>query len=185
MFEYKIFKNVMYEILGKENVIAINTLNIDLRYSKLVIKKGDTLKAETSNKYIKSSQIDSNLNIKEESHGVFTKHDDEVLILYIPEDTNFDKVEINAGADEIVIDTLNTSNLDFDIGAGKVTIKKIYVKTSASIDGGAGKMEIIDGAINNLDLDMGVGKTVLTSLITGRSTIDAGVGALDINLLGG
>ena len=172
-------------ITGEDITGNINTLNIDLRYSKLIIKKGETLKAETSNKYIKSSQIGSNLNIKEESHGVFSKHDNETLILYIPEDTNFDKVEINAGAGEIDIDALNASNLDFDIGAGKVTIKKLYVKTSASIDGGAGKMEILDGAINNLDLDMGVGKTVLTSLITGRSNIDAGVGALDINLLAG
>ena len=53
-----------------------------------------------------------------------------------------------------------------------------------SIEGGAGEINIDNADINNLDLDMGIGKLTLTAYLKGNSEINAGVGSINLNLIG-
>lgn len=160
----------------------VSILDIDVLYTNLVIKEGDILKAETNNKNIITSHNENKLIIKEKKHISFNNDND--LIVYIPKDFIFDGVSIDVGAGNFEIDALNTKILELDLGAGKTNIENLYVLGSADIDGGAGDFSILNGEINNLDLDIGVGKTTLTSTLLGKSEIDAGVGKLDITLIG-
>ena len=82
------------------------------------------------------------------------------------------------------IDKISTKNLDLELGAGKVDINQLIVLKDTEIEGGAGKITIKDGDIHNLDLEMGIGSLSLTSKLTGNNHIDAGVGEINLNLLG-
>lgn len=163
----------------------INRFEIDLAYSNLTIKKGETLKVETNNNRVKCRQKNSEIEIKEEKYNWFFNNENLDVIIYIPETLNLKEVEINNGAGEINIEYLHIEELEFELGAGKTNIDNLIVTRDCNINGGAGKVDILSGLINNLDLDMGVGEVNLSSILTGKNDIDAGVGNVNIDLLNG
>ena len=162
----------------------ISALNIEIAFTNLTIKTGDLLKAETDNNNIQFKQDNQKLEIKEKNKKWFSNYEEKELILYLPEDIEFKKVKINTGAGKIDIENLNTENLEFELGAGETEIQKLTVSKECKIDGGAGKLSIRESVINDLDLDMGVGEINLTSSLTGKNEINAGVGNLNIDLQG-
>lgn len=158
-----------------------NILSISLKSSKLTIKKGDNLEIENNIKYIVVNQDNNKLSIKEKSHfGSFSKNE---VVIYVPDDLLFDKVYISNGAGTIGIDNISTKELNLELGAGKISIDKLYVENEANIDSGAGEVIIDNAYIFNLDLDVGVGKFTLNSVLRGENDIDAGIGELNLNLL--
>ena len=160
------------------------TLDIELAFTNLTIKTGDSLKIETDNSNISYKQENQTLQIKEKNKKWFSNYVEKELILYLPEGIEFEKVKIATGAGKIDIETLKTGNLSFELGAGETEIQNLNVSKECEIDGGAGKLSIFSGTINDLDLDMGVGKVNLTSSLTGKNEINAGVGTLNIDLQG-
>lgn len=162
---------------------TIEKIDINLSATKLIIKTGEKLKAETNNDFIKIRQKNNQYFIEEKKQGLFRKYDNLELILYLPSDFYFDTVKIEAGAGSIKIDSLKTKHLKFDLGAGVTEIRNLEVLDKTSIESGAGEMKILNGNLHNLDLDMGVGKLSLTSNLTGKTTIEAGVGELNLNIL--
>lgn len=162
----------------------IKFLDIDVKSSNVIIKVGDTFKAEATNKYIKCKQDNEKIIITEKNHNWFKNSSKSELIVYIPEDMVLDGVEIDNGAGKIEIEKLSTRFLNLDLGAGKVKINNLSVLNDTEIDGGAGEVTIKNSSLNNLDLDMGVGKFVLDAEIFGNSKIDHGVGEAIITLIG-
>lgn len=162
----------------------ITTLDIDLAFTNLTIKTGDSLKIETDNSYINSKQEAQKLQIKEKNNNWFKNQSERNLVLYLPEGTEFEKVKIATGAGKVDIESINAQKLKFELGAGETEIQELIVAKDCKIDGGAGRMSILSGTINALDLDMGVGEVNITSTLSGNSDIDAGVGKLNINLQG-
>lgn len=160
----------------------ISSLKMELSYSNLTIKTGETLKLETSNSNVKCTQNNNKLVIQERTHMWNINNEASETILYIPENMKFDDIDIDAGAGEINIESLEAKKFSFEVGAGKVTINKLNVDKEADIEGGAGSVSILSGTINNLDLNMGVGEFNLKSELTGKSDIDAGIGKVDIEL---
>lgn len=161
----------------------IYELEVDLDVSNLTIKEGESLKAETSNKYIKMNQNGNILTIKEKDKNLFTSDNSGELIIYIPKDYIFNKVEIDMGAGKLNISDLISRELELDLGAGKSIINNLNVLNGATLDGGIGSINITGGVINNMKLEVGVGNINLNSIITGGSYINAGVGKLDLNIL--
>ena len=160
----------------------VATLDIDVAFTNLIIKKGDFLIAETNNKGINCKQNNQNLQIKEKQPNWFSRNYKDDLVVYIPENLEFEKVRINAGAGKIQIENINTENLYLELGAGETIIEKLNVTNYCKIESGAGKVSILSGNINELNLDMGVGKFEVTSVITGNSKINAGIGNLELNI---
>ncbi len=158
-------------------------LDIDVSSSNIIIKKGDTFKAETNNKYINSKQDNNKLYITEKKHNLVYDNDNE-LIIYIPDDFIFDGVVIDAGAGKVNIEALSTKQLYLNLGAGKVDINNLNVLENAKIEGGAGDLSITATDIHNLDLNMGIGKLSLISKLTGNNEIDCGVGEMNLSLIG-
>ena len=180
--EDKTIKDDMSMINFENGEVA--TLDIDVAFTNLIIKKGDNLIAETNNKDINCKQNNQNLQIKEKQHNWLSRNNKGDLVVYIPENLEFEKVKINAGAGKIQIENINTENLYLELGAGETIIEKLNVKDDCKIESGAGKVSIISGNINELNLDMGVGKFEITSAITGNSKINAGIGNLELNIKG-
>lgn len=166
-----------------ETLDDIAILNIDCKATNINILRGDIFKAETDNKYITVKQYNNKIIIKERNHNWFTNNNYD-LNIYIPSNMIFEDVDIDTGAGKITIESLITKDLDLELGAGKTSIDELIVLNSADIDTGAGNVIISNGNINNLDLDLGLGKVELTAKIMGNSKIDAGVGAVILNLIG-
>ena len=180
--EDEIIKDEMSKINFENSEVA--TLDIDVAFTNLIIKKGDLLLAETNNKNINCIQNNQNLQIKENQHSLFSKNDTGDLVIYIPEDLEFKKVKINSGAGKIQIENINAEKLYLELGAGETIIEKLNVTDDCKIESGAGKVSILSGNINELNLDMGVGKFEVTSALTGNSKINAGIGNLELNIQG-
>ena len=185
-----IFFNVKEAITNTENfeevidnypIEEITNLDIEINYSKLEIKNGDTFKIECNNEKIYTEKKGNKIEIKEKNNW-FNKQETSNITIYIPENKIFERTEIEAGAGEINIDKLQTNNLTFSIGAGKVQINELEVFEKAEIEGGAGKADIISGELHNLDLEMGLGELNLTRKLIGNNVIEQGIGKLSINL---
>ena len=63
-----------------------------------------------------------------------------------------------------------------------MTAKEINVYEKATINGGAGNINIYSGTINNLNLKLGAGNASIESDLTGSNTLTTGVGKLNLGL---
>lgn len=157
----------------------INSLDIDLHATNLIIKIDEKVSVQTNNSYINVKEELGVLKIEEEGNMTTNSKD---LIVYIPSSI-LDEIEIETGAGTIYADALNTNKLDLNLGAGTVTLLKVD-SDIAKIDGGTGKFEIRDGRINNLDFDAGIGEVYIKSKLEGSNKIDTGVGKVTLDLIG-
>ena len=178
------------DVFSKEELIdsitydvksSIENLDIKVNSTKLNIINGESFKVTTNSNKIKVNEVNGKLEIIDKSNKMIK---DKELTITIPNNYNFRDVKIDLGAGETVIDKLSALIIDIEMDAGKLTINDIEAVNSMDIDGSAGEILILNCKVNNLDLDMGVGKSSVHGLITGKSKIDAGVGQLNINLLG-
>ena len=175
--------NITENLRELEFTMDTSNLDIDVTSSNIIFKTGDSFKIETNNKKIELKETNDELKIKEKKRNYFNRKNSD-LVITVPVDYKFNKVEIDSGAGVVDIAKLNTEILDFDLGAGKVDVDNLNVLEKTSIEGGAGKISIKNSIINNLDLDMGVGELTLNSLVIGNSKINAGVGKLTLDLIG-
>lgn len=182
-----LFDNDKNSVVEKLTDLVINSdtllLDIDVSSSNIIIREGDTFKAESNNKYINSRQDNNKLYITERKINLLNNKDNE-LIIYIPADFVMDAVLIDTGAGKVNIESLSTKELYLNLGAGKVDINNLNVLEKTKIDGGAGDLTINAIDIHNLDLSMGIGKLSLTSKLIGNSKIDCGVGEMNLSLIG-
>lgn len=162
----------------------ISSLDINLLFTNLIIKQGDVLHVETNNEKVHFDEENNSLKIKEDSRSRLSQNNKGNLILYLPKNSQFKTVKIQAGAGKIQIENLVTDFLSLELGAGETSIQRLNVSENCKIESGAGKVSLLDGRIKNLDLDLGVGKFELTSSLLGSNKINAGIGSLELNLLG-
>ena len=111
-------------------------------------------------------------------------YENAVLTIYVPVGTVFENVNITTGAGRLTVDNLFAETIDFELGAGEVSIGSLVATKSADIEGGAGRITVSGGALKNLDMDMGVGELNLTSAFSGECKLDMGVGESNITLIG-
>ena len=159
-------------------------LDIDIAYSNLTIRKGESLKVESSNKNIQCKQDKQKIEIKERESNWFNNTKKEELIVYVLENIQFDKVNINTGVGKVNIEILNTKVLKMDLGAGETSIQNINITESAKIDTGAGKVNIKEAKINDLRCDLGIGATEISAKLLENTRIGTGVGSLKLDVLG-
>ena len=161
----------------------INALDVKINAADFQIKQGEAFSVESNLKHLTVEDKDGVLTIKETKKFGST-YTGAILTLYIPADTVFEKANIVTGAGRFTVDYLSADAMNFELGAGEVTIGSLIAAKYADIEGGAGKITIADGALNNLDLEMGVGQLNLTSVLSGDCSLDSGVGEMNVTLLG-
>lgn len=161
----------------------ISSLKMDLTAAELTIQTGDRFTVSSNLSGLSVKNRDGRLIIEEKSRWTTGKNRAKV-VLTIPRDIVFDRVDLDTGAGLVWIEDLEAKTVDLDLGAGKVEISRLVATDEADIDGGAGAVTISSGQIQNLDLDVGVGKMTLTAKLTGENRLDMGVGAGEITLLG-
>lgn len=168
---------IAYELKGE----SYDKLKIDVLAADVIIKSGDKLAVQYSGEGFSFDDEKDKLKI-ENSLQLSSSGQ---IVVTVPEKKSFKKIELNAGAGSVVIKRLLCDVLDFDLGAGKVEIDYLKVTSQGDIDCGVGELKLNSGELNNLDISLGVGKTAMRVKLTGKSSVEAGVGKLDLVLLGG
>lgn len=173
---------ILEEVKTYSVATDIHNLDIEINAADLYIKEGDAFSVESNLKHLKVEE-GGLLTIQETK--IFTgTYSGAVLTVYVPAGTVFDNVNLTTGASRLTIENLTSGTLDFELGAGDVSIDSLVATKSADIDGGAGRITITNGTLKDLDLDMGVGQLNLTSALTGNCQLDLGVGESNITLIG-
>lgn len=162
----------------------VREINVDSKFSKIIIQKGDKFSVDGSNvtASFTSSLNNGVLKIEETSKKLWNNNYDGVVTIII-DDTVLEKIDIEHGAGKLTIDGVSAKRFELEQGWGKVEISNVTFLNS-SIDGGAGEIVINSANLKNLDLDIGAGKATIEAYLEGKNDINCGVGALDINLLG-
>ena len=180
-------KNIVtndFKIISNE-VKEISALKVELAFTNLEIRTGDSFKVETNNSKITFIDNNGSVKIKEENYNWLNNNKyTSDLIIYIPEDMMaLDETKIETGAGKINIEKLNTQSLYLELGAGDVYIENLSVAKETKIDGGVGKTEIKSCKMHNLKANLGMGEFVFNGKLTGKNEIDSGVGAINIYLI--
>ena len=165
----------------------ISDLSIQINAADFRIKEGNGFSVESNLKDLEINEKNGRLILKDltkiKLHGS-NAYENAALTIYVPAGTVFDHVNIKTGAGRFTVDSISAATIDFELGAGDVTINNLTVEKSADIEGGAGRITVSGGAINGLELEMGVGQLNLTSALTGDCQLELGVGESNITLLG-
>ncbi len=172
-----------------EEISNVKNIKISTDIAKLMVKTSKSFKIEANNLTEKFSIDNYNQTLIIDDNGISDEwireqYEMAEIVLYIPEDTLLESVEIEAGIGDVQIEELLAEKLNIKLGAGNTNIEKVYAK-EAEIEGGAGKGSIKNATISNLDLDTGAGKFELEGIFTGYNKIDCGIGKLELTLDGG
>ena len=165
----------------------IRSIEIDIKAGDLCFKRGEVFAVESNLAHLAVNDDNDRLAIR--SPAVSTpfsssSYQDAVLTVYVPAGAVLDRIDISTGAGRLSIDELAAKSIEFDLGAGEVSIGSLVATGSADIDGGAGRITISGGALNDLDVDMGVGDLNITSRLSGDCQFNMGVGSASITLFG-
>lgn len=166
------------------NVNNIESFKIDISNDDIEIKEGEKFEVKTNDPDVKFYHENSIVKIK--SDKTFSWHLSNssrgTIIIYLPNEFNISELDLNLGAGKIDIDKIFVETLLMDLGAGTMTAKEINVYEKAAINGGAGNINIYSGTINNLNLKLGAGNASIESDLTGSNTLTTGVGKLNLGL---
>ena len=166
---------------------GIRILDIEINAADLYIKEGEAFSVESNLKNLKVDDNNGRLTIKDltknKRFGGYS-YENAVLTIYVPVGTVFENVNLTTGAGRLTVDNLFAETIDFELGAGEVTIGSLVATKSADIEGGAGRITVSGGVLKNLDMDMGVGELNLTSAFSGECKLDMGIGESNITLIG-
>lgn len=166
------------------NVNNIESFKIDISNDNIEIKEGEKFEVKTNDPDVKFYHENSKVKIKTDK--TFSWHLSNssrgTIIIYLPNESNISELDLNLGAGKIDIDKIFVETLLMDLGAGTMTAKEINVYEKATINGGAGNINIYSGTINNLNLKLGAGNASIESDLTGSNTLTTGVGKLNLGL---
>ena len=166
------------------NVNNIESFKIDISNDDIEIKEGEKFEVKTNDPDVKFYHENSKVKIKTDK--TFSWHLSNssrgTIIIYLPNEFNISELDLNLGAGKIDIDKIFVEILLMDLGAGTMTAKEINVYEKATINGGAGNINIYSGTINNLNLKLGAGNASIESDLTGSNTLTTGVGKLNLGL---
>lgn len=172
-----------YTIISN-NVNNIESFKIDISNDDIEIKEGEKFEVKTNDPDVKFYHENSKVKIKTDK--TFSWHLSNssrgTIIIYLPNEFNITELDLNLGAGKIDIDKIFVETLLMDLGAGTMTAKEINVYEKATINGGAGNINIYSGTINNLNLKLGAGNASIESDLTGSNTLTTGVGKLNLGL---
>ncbi len=175
------------DVLQVYNVAEVKRIDIDTNIADLNILVGDEFKIEAKDvvKGFTHELNNGTLKIKEKTikNVINTNLEGSVINIYIPKDTVFEVVEMDAGIGDTKVEELRANTMDIETGVGNVEIDYIEAKQKLDISCGVGNFEIRNSVINNLEFDAGVGHYNITSYLTGYSQIESGVGDGRITLL--
>lgn len=161
---------------------SVTSVDVDISSAELRIVTGDSFSISSHNDSVTFSENGTRLTVTDGKKISFSSEG--LVIIRIPEDKVFERVEISAGAGEIDVERLNTGILKMNLGAADIHIEDVYVTKEAHVSCAAGELTIKNGSINNFEADFSVIDARIQCELTGKSEIDFGIGEISLILPG-
>lgn len=157
-------------------------LQVSLAISKLEIKTGDSLRVDTKNDKVTIKETGNNLIVTENGSRLFGGDRD--VVIYVPENLQFEKVGISGGAGSIHIESLRAKELEMSIGVGETSVNNLDID-NAKISTGIGKVAI--GLASSADsyeikVEKGIGEIKFNgNSVSDGSTLGSGKNKLSVS----
>lgn len=178
-----------------ETVTNVQSLDIDIDYGSVSIEKGTTFSVEVVGEENEFSSEVSNGIWKIKQKGKEKRnwmdyiqipflYDDSYRLpqinITIPESAELKNVEIRSGVGSFYIESIHTDNIVIEVGVAGFIIEELYVTNKAVFEVGTGNLEIYQAEVGGLTAESGVGRLYYEGIIHGDSTLDCGVGAMEL-----
>lgn len=174
------------ESVISEKVENVRELKINLKSASLTIERGAEFEVRADAEVVEFRREGDTVQIEEKDLNFFWQWHEfggEVKVI-LPEEMKFSKVAIEMGAGVMDVRDLEAEELKMDLGAGKTELTRIIATREAKIESGAGLLIVREAKLANLNFDMGVGKVELEAKLEGTNKINAGLGKLELMLVG-
>ena len=178
------------ENIENENMISqsfenVQSIQINLQKLELEFKQGEQVKVEYADTLegLKIEQSEDTLNIVDEQVIMSEDSDSQKVIVYLPQETKFNNINLTAKDRNIFIETLNAVNIKLDIDGNYCTINNISSDT-AELKNQGGRITINNGEIKNIIIQSDNSNDKLNLKITELATINLNNASTEINLLG-
>ena len=160
------------EMINPENV---KKLKVNFDYGEMVIKTGNVEEIKVEAQNINQNRFKYKVNGDTLEIGYnsgwsisffgFSAFDNSRIEITVPENMTFEKVEL-------------------DNGAGEMIMNNITANDRLDVDGGVGSLIVSDAVCGGIDADIGVGEFRFTGEVNGEGRIDSGIGTVRMTLYG-
>lgn len=164
----------------------IDSLQIEVKATSLVVKQGEKFQLlARDGAEVTTRRNGRTLKIEERNVNFWGWNEHREIILVLPEDAaELTSFRLEAGAGRIEVRDVATKQLDVKFGAGRGELNGVVASERAKINSGAGHLVVRESELHNLEFEMGAGKVALGAKLVGQNEIDAGVGKLELQLIG-
>lgn len=172
--------------LTSDEVGKVSELYIDLKATSLKIEQGTKFQVVANDEVVNFRQSGEVAYIEDEDFNIFEDlwYEDCEVKVFLPEGMELAKLSVKMGAGAIDARDLKAEELELDLGAGRTELSGVEAMSRAKITGGAGLLIVREAKLHDLTLDMGVGKVEITAQLEGTNKVNAGVGKLELTLIG-
>lgn len=110
--------------------------------------------------------------------------DKQKITLTVPKDAVLDSALFEFGAAEIGMEGITAKELYVTVGAGQLNAYNLTATELAKFNAGAGAFYADEVVLTNAELMCGVGQMNLSGIFTGDTTVDCGVGSMELDVDG-
>ena len=161
---------------------TITELSVDVGAPQFTLEEGEAFSVESNLKYLEVSTQNGKLTVEQTNKvGIYTSK--AFLKITVPTGFEFEKVGLEIDGGKTEIESLVTRELEMDVG-GEFTVQSLVVTYSGEVDC-SGNMKICSGELTNVEFEVGIGSLELVATLSGETTIDLGLGSVDVRLTGG
>lgn len=148
----------------EESFSGIKNLEVDVDYSSVVLKNYDGSDVKVDARGIAAAKFKvrekgNTLYIEDKTHRTV---DSSEITIYLPKDSQMQEVSLDAGAGEIILDTLNAHEFSSEIGGGRLYISEKLTAHEIDCSVGAGQMDLASLSGTDIELDCGAGQITAT-----------------------
>ena len=105
------------------------------------------------------------------------------IILSIPKDQFFEKVELELGAGQAILDNLRADKVSLEVGAGQIVGRDIQIG-ELEVSVGAGQVDLPEMNVGVLDVEIGMGELVGSGSIQKSASLECSMGNVELTLNG-
>lgn len=114
---------------------------------------------------------------------VFGSENETKVILYVPVNTNLEKIVVEAGAGTVEVADLNGKEVEFNLGAGYIKWDALNAD-SLKVQIGAGKVVVKDAKLGDLEVDCAAGDCQVQGELQGNVEVECAAGNVSLSPVG-
>ncbi|MGN0352539.1 MAG: DUF4097 family beta strand repeat-containing protein [Roseburia sp.] len=136
-------------------------------------------------KYFSCETKEDTLHVKYDRKNKLSHSDAEITIT-VPKVMELENITIESGAGDVdfIGSGFSLKNLVISTGAGDLTAQELNVSELLDVEGGAGNIEIEQGAFGKVHVETGAGDCYLSGTVNGDIELETGAGDSDLELKG-